>query len=427
MQSIKTSIALATVGITAGEWVSILADPSMTEKGARVMVEGWNFCNYAGPWMGQKPAPRWADCMVNGTQRITEADNAGYSMSDIEGYTEEKERRLGDKCEHNGASFWTAMLKNGVLDNSLNYCGNWTHMNDTLTSPGSLANTSMNQPVMYHNWSTLTPNGYEGSFYGTWDRAGNLSNSYFETTWKFLPNGTRVFYNTLATSRQYHWLMLYFGVDSTHSLKGGYEWEGRGLMKVSPTDDNVRIRFYFEISHLISSSFYFINVGACWKLNGDQCDGDVHTDITRYALFDITTEPAKCSPASVGACPPFHTFSNGTVVARTDDRFPYDAYAWWCPHDGCDKKSNPCAQEILKIRPHPEWTQYGFPETAEAASKGFYDLNIGPLINRLYFTATTPPKSKVWTTFNIGPEMGLRGGPDSVTWITHSFDVLQQQ
>jgi hypothetical protein len=52
------------------------------------------------------------------------------------------------------------------------------------------------------------------------------------------------------------------------------------------------------------------------------------------------------------------------------ENFPHDAYHLWCapgtaehleePHILCDPYSNPQAQEMLQILPHPVWGEYGY-------------------------------------------------------------------
>jgi hypothetical protein len=39
-----------------------------------------------------------------------------------------------------------------------------------------------------------------------------------------------------------------------------------------------------------ASQFYLIDIGGCWKNNGETCDGDVNTDVTRYVEMIINPQ-----------------------------------------------------------------------------------------------------------------------------------------
>lgn len=152
------------------------------------------------------------------------------------------------------------------------------------------------------------------------------------------------------------------------------------------------------------SQFYLMDIGSCWKNNGQPCDGDVTTDVTRYSEMiinpDIHTVSPGCNPKeNLKLCPIYHTFANGTRVHRTDEaRFPYDAYHMHCspgngmyleePFNHCDEYSNPQAQEILQILPHPVWGEYGYPTKKGEGWIGdprTWELDVGRLSQSLYF------------------------------------------
>ena len=145
----------------------------------------------------------------------------------------------------------------------------------------------------------------------------------------------------------------------------------------------------------LATSFYLLNMGACWKNDGTACDGNTSTDVTRYLLME--TNPGYdggCKPETPLLCPRLHRFLNGTVVDRNSTSFPYGAYKYWCapPSCGdrlpgeptCDPDSNPMQQTIVKLAPHAEWAAHGFPAepgagwgpsgTSLAASRGFPGL-----------------------------------------------------
>lgn len=194
--------------------------------------------------------------------------------------------------------------------------------------------------------------------------------------------------------------------------------------------------------------FYFLNMGACWKDSGEQCDGDITTDVTRYLLFQVPAgggsgsgSTDRCGPSAAqrALCPPSHTYRNGTVVLVDDaSRFPYSAYhsvsrrvqdssggPFRCKHDCW---SNPCDQDWVRIEPSPEWAEYGFPgSVAEALSPARWVMDVGAVTAQLapHFSGLTPPVLK-WTTLNIGPEMMAPPGAMAV-WEVAESDVLIEQ
>lgn len=148
------------------------------------------------------------------------------------------------------------------------------------------------------------------------------------------------------------------------------------------------------------SQFYLIDIGSCWKNNGAPCDGDVLTDITRYSEMIINPEtPAWCSPTNLGNCPPYHITPNNTKIYRNDTaNFPYGAYHYYCapenaqflekPVSTCDPYSNPQAQELVQLLPHPIWADYGYPTKQGDGWVGdarTWELDVGGLASRLYF------------------------------------------
>lgn len=148
------------------------------------------------------------------------------------------------------------------------------------------------------------------------------------------------------------------------------------------------------------SQFYLIDIGSCWKNNGQPCDGDVESDVTRYSEMIINPNiNGWCRPDHLNVCPPYHTFSNGTRVHRKDTaRYPYAAYHLYCspgngqhledPYTLCDPFSNPQPQEILQILPHPVWGDYGYPTKLGEGWIGdsrTWKLDVGRLSHSLYF------------------------------------------
>lgn len=132
-----------------------------------------------------------------------------------------------------------------------------------------------------------------------------------------------------------------------------------------------------------------MDIGSCWKNNGEPCNGDVTSDVTRYSEMIINPEiEPLCKPDQLQQCPPYHIFSNGTLVHRTDTaNFPYDAYHVYNapgnamhleePVKTSDPYSNPQPQEILQILPHPVWGEYGYPTKKGEARLGWWSKNLG--------------------------------------------------
>lgn len=169
-----------------------------------------------------------------------------------------------------------------------------------------------------------------------------------------------------------------------------------------PESPNFKVKLTLEVKQGggPKSQFYLIDIGSCWKNDGSPCDGDVLTDVTRYCEMIINPEtPAWCSPNNLNACPPYHmTASNEKIFRNNTANFPYSAYHYYCspgnanhlvpPVDTCDPYSNPQAQEIVQILPHPVWADYGYPTTKGQGWIGdhrTWELDVGGLSSRLYF------------------------------------------
>lgn len=289
----------------------------------------------------------------------------------------------------------------------------------------------MNQPAVVHEWSRPGPRGFRGAFKGTY---GN--GSFFSVAWAPTAGGY-AYTCSVATAERYPWLMLYFGADAARGLKGGVFYDGRGMLDLSSSAAIVRFRLaVHHVEPRDAMSFYLLNLGACWKIDGLPCDGDTRTDMTRYALFDLTG-PGLCAPGrGQRNCPGAHTFANGTTCFRNEtQRFPYAAYKYYCWGASCDHFSNPALQEIIKLAPHAEWAPHGAPASADLGrAPQRYAIDAGALLARLHFAgpearAGQPgaPPGQRWTTLNIGAEVGIpgqsRAGRATATWTVSELDV----
>ncbi|GLU13850.1 hypothetical protein SLE2022_304600 [Rubroshorea leprosula] len=473
------------------EYVSAVGDPGMRRNGLRLAIESWNQCNEVGEEALNMGSPRAADCfdvyraspssqekncsLCNAlpyvlVHRVTEDENGlgvgdpflglqPNARYDVDLYAASKELYLGSKCQvqdtPNPWHFWMIMLKSGNLDTFAARCPK----NGYKTAPFGPDNGfpcfgqgCMNQPLIYHDYTTLRgPNmtSLKGRFYGSWDLDADLSKglvgniSFHSVTWeKEVGKGSWVFHHTLRTSTKYPWLMLYLRSDATLGFSGGYHYPTRGMSKIIPESPNFKVRFTLNIIRGggPKSQFYLMDMGSCWKNNGQPCDGNVTSDVTRYSEMIINPNAsAWCSPTRLDMCPPYHTFPNGARVHRSDTtRFPYAAYHLYCspgnaahlepPFSLCDPYSNPQPQEILQILPHPVWGEYGYPTKQGEGWIGdprTWELDVGRLSESLYFYQDpgTPAARRKWMSVDLGTE--IFKDPDQVAeWTVSDFDIL---
>ncbi|XP_074272391.1 uncharacterized protein LOC141596189 [Silene latifolia] len=484
-------------GSNGEEYVSAVGDPGMKRDGLRLGLESWNQCNEVGEETPHMGSPRVADCFdlykasplkTTGRQkcslcelmpyavvhRVTEDDNKlgegqpfpggdPRALTNIDLYAPTKELYLASKCEvqdtPNPWHFWMIMLKNGNMDQTTNPCPrNGLRVMAQPNQPSDgfpcFRKGCMNHPSIIHNYTTLqglNRTTLRGSFYGSWDldapfrygSVGNDNTSAYSVSWeKDVGNGSWVFHHVLKTSEKYPWLMFYLRADATHGFSGGYHYPSRGMLKIIPESPNFKVKFRLEVIKGGGrwSQFYLMDIGSCWKNNGQPCDGNVTSDVTRYNEMILNpSAPSWCNSESLRFCPPYHTFSNGTEVHRNDtDHFPYGAYHIYCaPGNGkyleepvsyCDPFSNPQPQEIVQILPHPVWSEYEYPTKQGDGWVGdprTWELDVGRLSQSLYFyqDPETPPAKRQWTSINIGTE--IFKDPNQVAeWTVSNFDVL---
>ncbi|KAG5514072.1 hypothetical protein RHGRI_035470 [Rhododendron griersonianum] len=487
--SSSTSSSSAKVTKVARNSISAVGDPGMGRDGLRVGFEAWNFCNEVGkeeaPSMG---SPRAADCFdlsspnvvilcckganLSLNHKVTEADNKLGVGKDFPGlspkalnnpdlYAAEKELYLGSLCDvadtttpKNPWQFWMIMLKNGNYDTKSGLCPENGKKVPPFT-PGRFpcfGDGCMNQPLLYHEPTSLSTSGtMRGGFNGTYDLGSDITSgntgagiSYFEVIWeKKVGVGSWVFSHKLKTTKKYPWLMLYLRADATKGLSGGYHYDTRGMLKTLPESPNFKVRVRLDVKNGggAKSQFYLIDMGSCWKNNGAPCDGDVLTDVTRYSEMIINPKtPAWCSSSGLGNCPPFHITPNNTKIYRNDTaHFPYSAYHYYCgpgnaqylekPYSTCDPYSNPQAQELVQLLPHPIWAEYGYPTKQGEGWVGdarTWELDVGGLSSRLYFYQDpgTTPARRIWTSLDVGTEIFVSDKDEVAEWTLSDFDVI---
>ncbi|KAL0351291.1 UNVERIFIED_CONTAM: hypothetical protein Scaly_1517800 [Sesamum calycinum] len=475
-------------------YVSVIGEPGMKSPNARFALEAWNFCNEVGVEAPNMGSPRMADCadlhcptetadgfsglfVDKGSeckvhQKVKESDNrlgAGdkfpigefRSYTDPDIYAAEKELFLGSLCEVPDSVepwyFWMIMLKNGNFDKNTTLCpenGKKVPKIVTDRSFPCFGEGCMNQPLVYHNQSKMvvfSDNNVSlvGGYHGTYDldpklSAGVADKSFFSVTWqKNFSTSSWILSHKLTTSSKYPWLMLYLRADAANGFNGGYHYNGRGIMTKLPESPNFKVRLTLDVKQGggPNSQFYLLDIGSCWKNNGDPCDGDVLTDVTRYSEMIINPATTSwCRPDKLLSCPPYHISSTGEIIHRNDtSRFPYSAYHLYCapgnakylekPYDICDPYSNPQAQELVQILPHPEWAVHGYPERKGDGWIGdprTWELDTGALSSRLYFYQDpgTKPAKRVWSSINVGTEIYVSPNGATAEWTVSDFDVL---
>ncbi|XP_059438030.1 uncharacterized protein LOC132170897 isoform X2 [Corylus avellana] len=466
-----TLVVISVSGARGKQHISAVGDPGMERDELRVAFEAWNFCNEVGeeaPGMG---SPRAADCFdlsnFSMIHRVAEADNKlgvgktfpeldPGAVNNVDLYAVQKELYLGSLCHVADTpspwQFWMIMLKNGNYDTKSGLCPE-NGKKVPPFNPGRFpcfGKGCMNQPILYHQQTQLLGGDtLRGSFNGTYDlgsdiRGGLDGISFFEVVWeKKVGLGSWVFSHKLKTSKKYPWLMLYLRADATKGFSGGYHYDTRGMLKTLPESPNFKVRLTLDIKQGggPKSQFYLTDIGSCWKNNGYPCDGDVLTDVTRYSEMIINPDtPAWCSPKSLGSCPPYHITPDDKKIYRNDTtHFPYQAYHYYCapgnakhleqPVSTCDPYSNPQAQELVQLLPHPIWAEYGYPTKQGQGWVGdgrTWELDVGGLSSRLYFYQDpgTPPARRIWTSIDVGTEIFVSDKDEIAEWTLSDFDVL---
>ncbi|XP_011031548.1 PREDICTED: uncharacterized protein LOC105130652 isoform X4 [Populus euphratica] len=426
-------LSSSSAAAAAMKYVSAIGDPGMKSPNVRVALEAWNFCNEVGfeaPSMG---SPRLADC-ADLYCPVTSVDEPPKPWQ-----------------------FWMVMLKNGNFDKNTTLCPeNGKRVSKIITGRNfpCFGKGCMNQPLVYHNYSQLVFSGEKmvslsGGYFGTYDLDADLSkgvgnNSYFSVFWKKnLSTGSWIFTHKLTTSAKYPWLMLYLRSDATEGFNGGYHYNGSGIMRKLPDSPNFKVKLTLNVTRGGggNSQFYLLDIGSCWKNNGDPCDGDVLTDVTRYSEMIINPATSSwCRPDNQVSCPPYHVSLTGEKIYRNEtSRFPYSAYHLYCspgnakylekPYDICDPYSNPQAQELVQILPHREWSVHGYPEKQGDGWIGdprTWELDTGALSSRLYFYQDpgTKPARRVWSSINVGTEIYVSRAGETAEWTVSDFDVL---
>ncbi|XP_010273506.1 PREDICTED: uncharacterized protein LOC104609019 [Nelumbo nucifera] len=463
---------------SAQNYVSAVGDPGMRRDGLRVAIEAWNQCNevgYEAPFMG---SPRVADCFdidnssvpLRLIHQVHEKENKlgevnsyiGRRIHNVDRLAALKEIYLGNKCqvedEPGPWQFWMLMLKSGNMDTLAAMCPENGKKSKPFPQESRFpcfGKGCMNIPYVFHNYTSLQQGSdgaattLRGSLYGTWDLDADVTKgpvvntSYYSVTWeKEVGKGSWVFHNVLQTSHKYPWLMLYLRSDATKGLSGGYHYQTRGMSKIIPKSPNFKVRFTLDIKKGGGprSQFYLMDMGSCWKNNGQPCDGDITSDVTRYSemIINPSTE-SWCKPDSLQSCPPYHTLPNGTRIHRTDTaNYPYEAYHMYCapgnaehleePYNLCDAYSNPQPQEILQILPHRAWGDYGYPTKKGEGWIGdarTWELDVGRLSQALYFYQDpgTKPVERHRPSIDLGTEIYISDN-EVAEWTVSDFDII---
>nr|POF07943.1 hypothetical protein CFP56_45241 [Quercus suber] len=447
------------------KYISAIGDPGMKSPDVRVGLEAWNFCNEVGMEAPNMGSPRLADCadlccplIVDSLGRTTkcevhhkvnESDNslgAGdkFLVTRFKPYTDpdlfavEKEKYLASLCEVHDSSdpwyFWMIMLKNGNFDKNTTLCPeNGKNVGDQIES--------------------LT-----GGFYGTYDLDADLSKgvgnkSYFSVTWqKNLSTGSWVFSQRLTTSSKYPWLMLYLRADATEGFNGGYHYSGRGIIRKLLESPNFKVKVTLDVKQGggPNSQFYLLDLGSCWKNNGDPCDGDVLTDLlespnfkvnvtldvkqgrgpnSQFYLLDIGSYWKNNGDPCDGDVLTNVTRYSKMIINPATTSYPGNANYLEERYDICDPYSNPQAQELVQILPHPKWAMHGYPEKQGDGWVGdsrTWVLDVGALSSQLYFyqDPRTELARRLWSSINVGTKIYVSSTGMIAEWSVSDFDIL---
>jgi len=302
----------------------------------------------------------------------------------------------------------------------------------------------MNQAKVLHEWTD--PLTMRGHFNWTYDLQYPLdvaidafpaNATLGEWEWWYDKEKRKGFVRLyLRVNEQYPWICQYFGADAGRGIKGNQAYDGRGMMLETPTTPDFLVRFSLNVTkNSTLSSWYFLNSEACWdQKTRKPCVpyGDTNTMSHQQVLLDWNDRyNYNCSHG----CPRYHIFANGSRVHRDDPRYPRDAYGMYCVSNACDEAegepmcdetSNSNPQSIYKLRPHPEWAQYGFPSKPGEGFVGdprTWELNVGRLWEHMWFPCDQEGPKEI-VSLNIGPEaIGGIGSMDT-EWIVSDFDVL---
>ena len=190
-----------------------------------------------------------------------------------------------------------------------------------------------------------------------------VNKSYIAAVWwKNISSGSTVFLHLQQTSAAAPWLMNYLKIMDVLGVGSGYDWPEAGDMFGPAPAYSSRLSVTYTVLQRSKGGFGGLYVpchGGCWKLNGQPCDGDLDSDITRYICFIAESGSNGCS--AKGGCPPFHILSgSGEKVYPNDTaRFPYECYSGHCAPGACDPYSNPGPQELMMLLPCKEWSEHG--------------------------------------------------------------------
>ena len=215
--------------------------------------------------------------------------------------------------------------------------------------------------------------------------------------WRNVTSGGMVFLHLQETSAAAPWLMNYLKLMDASGVGGGYDWSGSGDMYGPIPAYLSQLRVTYTVLQRSKGSFGGLYVpchGGCWKINGEPCDGDLDSDITRYICFIAESGSQGCSKtAPHGGCPPFHILSGSAEKVFPNDtaRFPYECYSGHCAPGACDPYSNPGPQELMMLLPCSEWAEHGYPTSAGEMSGRPLVLDVGAIGARVALSGVEPP------------------------------------
>jgi hypothetical protein len=222
-----------------------------------------------------------------------------------------------------------------------------------------------------------------------------VNKSYIATVWwRNISSGSMVFLHLQETSAAAPWLMNYLKLMDTTGVGSGYDWAEAGDLFGPAPAFKSQLSVTYTVLQRAQGGFGGLYVpchGGCWKLNGEPCDRDLDSDITRYICFIAESGVGGCS--AKGGCPPFHILSGSheRVFPNDTARFPYHCYSGHCAPGACDPYSNPGPQELMMLLPCSEWAEHGYPSSAGELSGRPMTLDVGAIGARVALSGVEPP------------------------------------
>ena len=243
------------------------------------------------------PSPRYANCIVDGQQTVTESANSAQVPPgvDAEWFAVLKEHSLATQCAVAStegkwpySSFWTVMSQNGNAPANLGtdaaclpecyhladddrpsgwppavnasfskMCPAQRGDNNNHISGLGFNNQPMNQAKVMVGYTDPSDPSLHGKFNWTFELDANLDvpeenfphdKSLGVWEWWVDDEGKGVVRVYQRVSARYAWICTYFGADAGMGVKANQAYDGRGMMTSIPTTPDFLVRFFLNIT-----------------------------------------------------------------------------------------------------------------------------------------------------------------------------------